>query len=362
MARVFSILTNLFPVWVTVCCVVAMFKPAWFTWFGGPAIGWGLAVIMLGMGITLRFDDFLKVAKTPRPILLGVAAQFLIMPALGWSIARGFSLERDLAVGLILVSCCPGGTASNVVAYLARANVALSVLMTMCSTFVAIFMTPVLTKALAGTLVEVSASGLFLSTVKVVLAPVVIGMALHHASPKIVRAVTPVSPFVSVVAIVLICASIIGANAEAVRESALKLLAAVFLLHCFGFALGYLTGRFFGYGPTIRRTVSIEVGMQNSGLGSVLATTHFVPLTAVPCSISAAFHSVIGSILAGIWRMRPDKSDKTCAPAEPAYFLKFSFGTRPICRPPALPSIMVCSRSAMRPAISINASLSATSK
>jgi BASS family bile acid:Na+ symporter len=272
-------------------------------------IVWGLAVIMLGMGITLSVEDFKRALKMPKPVALGFLAQFTIMPALGWSIAHALNLERDLAVGLILVSCCPGGTASNVVAFLARANVALSVVMTICSTMGAVMFTPLLTKALAGALVEVSAWALFLGTAKVVLAPVVIGLVLHHVAPKLTRAVLPVAPLVSVIAIVLICASIIGNNADAVKESAVKLIASVFLLHAGGFSLGYFIAQLFGFEEQVRRTVSIEVGMQNSGLGAALAQSNFAPLTAVPCSISAVFHSVIGSALAGLWRIVRPKED-----------------------------------------------------
>lgn len=306
MQRLLALATNLFPLWVLAGGVLALIHPPLFTWFDGPLIVAGLAIIMLGMGITLTFQDFKDVLKMPRPIAVGFLAQFTIMPFLGWGVARALELPTAFAVGLILVSCCPGGTASNVVTYLARANVALSVLMTMCSTFGAVFMTPLLTKWLAGALVPVNAWGLFLSTVQVVVLPVLLGVLANRYSPRLVRAVQPAAPLVAVIAIALICASIIGQNAAAVRASAGKLLLAVFLLHAVGFFLGYVTGKVFGYEKVICRTLSIEVGMQNSGLGTVLATRHFPaePLTAVPCAISSVFHSVIGSMLAGIWRWR----------------------------------------------------------
>ncbi len=308
MVRVLDVLTNLFPLWVLAGAVVALVDPPAVTWFRGPYIVWGLAVIMLGMGITLSIEDFRRAASMPRAVATGLCAQYLIMPALGWSLARAFALPVPLAVGVILVSCCPGGTASNVVTYLAQANVALSVLMTMASTFTAIVMTPLLTKLLAGTLVPVDAWGLFLSTVQVVLLPVIVGIALHHLTPKLVRAVLPVSPLISVIAIAMICASIIGQSADAFRDSGLRLIEAVFVLHMAGFALGYFFARILGYEELIRRTVSIEVGMQNSGLGAVLARRHFAdPLTALPAAISATFHSVIGSIAAGVWRLRPPR-------------------------------------------------------
>jgi BASS family bile acid:Na+ symporter len=207
-------------------------------------------------------------------------------------------------VGLILVSCCPGGTASNVVAYLARANLCLSVVMTMCSTLAAIVMTPLLTSWLAGTLVQVDSWGLFRDTCKVVLLPVVIGALVNHFAPRAVRRVQHGLPLVSVIVIALICSSIIGDSAEAVKASAFRLLGAVFALHAGGFAIGYGLARLTGWDKTVARTVSIEVGMQNSGLGVVLARGNFAdPLTAVPCAISSVFHSVIGSVLAGYWRL-----------------------------------------------------------
>ncbi|RMD84032.1 MAG: bile acid:sodium symporter family protein [Candidatus Dadabacteria bacterium] len=309
MTRILDLLTNAFPLWVLAGAIVALVRPEAVTWFRGPLIVWGLAVIMLGMGITLSLDDFRRAARMPRAVATGLCAQYLIMPLLGWTLAHAFALPVPLAVGVILVSCCPGGTASNVVTYLARANVALSVLMTMFSTLAAIVMTPVLTKVLAGTLVPVDAWGLFRSTVQVVLLPVVAGIALHHLTPRLVRFVLPVSPLVSVVAIALICASIIGQSAEAFRSSGLRLTAAVFALHLGGFALGYVFARILGYHELVRRTVSIEVGMQNSGLGAVLARRHFTdPLTALPAAISATFHSVLGSVAAGYWRLRPPRS------------------------------------------------------
>ena len=305
MTRLLGFLTNAFPLWVLIGGVWAIIQPAWFTWFSGPWIVWGLAVIMLGMGLTLTIDDFKRVLVMPRPVALGFVAQFLFMPLLGWSISRLLHLDTPLAVGLILVSCCPGGTASNVVAYLARANVALSVVMTICSTFAAIILTPLLTQFYAGTMVQVDALGLFLSTFKVVVAPVLLGVLLNRFVPRVVAWTRPASPLISVITITLIVASIIGQSAEAVKASAGVLLLAVGLLHVGGFGLGYLSARVFGFEKIIARTVSIEVGMQNSGLGVVLARKHFAdPLTAVPCAISSVFHSVIGSLLAGWWRWR----------------------------------------------------------
>lgn len=306
MPRLLNLLSNLFPLWVALACIAALIDPSWISWFNRSHIIWGLGVIMLGMGITLGVEDFKRVAKMPKAVAAGVAAQFLIMPFLGWSIGKLLALPTDFAVGLILVSCCPGGTASNVVTYIARANVALSVLMTMCSTAAAIALTPLLTSFLAGQYVPVDAAGLFLSMIKIVLAPVALGVVLHHAFPKLVKAVLPIGPLVSVIVIALICADILGDRRQAVLDSGWQLLGAVILLHTCAFALGYLFAKLLGYESQIRRTVSIEVGMQNSGLATALATKHFPanPGTAIPCAISAVMHSIIGSALAGLWRLR----------------------------------------------------------
>ena len=305
MQRLLTWSTNAFPLWVLAGGVVALFHPAWFTWFSGPWIVWGLAVIMLGMGLTLTFDDFRSVGRMPKAVLLGFVGQYTIMPFLGWAVAKLLVLDTPFAVGLILIACCPGGTASNVVTYLARANVCLSVVMTLCSTLAAVFMTPLLTSWLAGTLVKVDAWGLFFSTFQVVVLPVIIGVIVNRWAPRLVRRTQAALPLVSVLVIALICSSIIGGSAPAIRGAALRLLGAVFLLHAGGFALGYAFARATGFDRIVARTVSIEVGMQNSGLGVVLARRHFAdPLTAVPCAISSVFHSVIGSVLAGWWRWR----------------------------------------------------------
>lgn len=306
MQRILGLFTNLFPVWVVLCCAGALIEPTLFTWVNKTLIIWGLGIIMLGMGITLSLDDFKRVLVMPKSVATGMAAQFILMPLCAWTIAAVLDLPVPFKVGLILVSCCPGGTASNVVTYLARANVALSVLMTMCSTAAAIILTPLLTGWLAGQYVPVDGWQLFLSMVKIVLLPLVLGISLHHLFPKTVKFVLPVGPLIAVVVISLICASIIGSNAEAVKESGLSLLGAVVLLHSAAFASGYGFAWLFGYDKLIRRTISIEVGMQNSGLATVLAKSHFAnPLTAIPCAISAVTHSVIGSIAAAYWRSRP---------------------------------------------------------
>jgi len=298
---------NWFPLWVLTAALLALWQPALFVWFSGPWIVWGLAVVMLGMGLTLSVEDFAAVGKMPRAVALGFVAQYSIMPLLGWSIAKALALPPDFAVGLILVACCPGGTASNVVTFLARANVALSVVMTTCSTLAAVAITPILTAKLAGAYVPVDGWGMFLTTAQVVLAPVLLGLLLHHKAPKLTEFVLPAGPLLSVLLISMIVGSIVGQNAAAIFAHGAQLLLAVFLLHAGGFALGYGVTRLFRFDRATARTVSIEVGMQNSGLGAVLAKTHFAanPLTAVPSALSSVCHSLLGSLLAGWWRLRP---------------------------------------------------------
>jgi bile acid:Na+ symporter, BASS family len=304
MRRLLLASADWFPAWVLTAALLALWQPSLFTWFSGPWIVWGLAVVMLGMGITLDVRDFASVLRMPRTVALGFAAQYTIMPLLGWSVAKMLALPPPFAAGLILVACCPGGTASNVVTYLARANVALSVVMTMCSTLAAVIMTPLLTGWLAGAYVPVDALGIFLTTAQVVLAPLLLGLLLHHKAPRLTEFILPVGPIVSVLLISLIVASIIGQNADAIFNHGPQLLLAVTLLHSGGFVFGYALARVMGCDLATARTVSIEVGMQNSGLGAVLAKTRFAaePLTAVPSALSSVCHSLLGSLLAAWWR------------------------------------------------------------
>ncbi|MBK1826441.1 bile acid:sodium symporter family protein [Haloferula rosea] len=297
-----------FPLWVVLGCAWAWFFPDQWAWVG-PLIKPGLGVIMLGMGLTLRVQDFQSVIRHPVCVLIGVAAQFTVMPASGWLLATTFGLEPGLAIGLILVSCCPGGTASNVVCYLARANVPLSVLMTMTSTFTAVVMTPLLTKWLAGSILNVDAWGLFKSMIQIVLLPLVAGIAVNSLldrmrNPEPIRRwVGALGPVLSVWIIVLIVGYIVGVNRLSISAVAGPLFVSVLLLHLSGFGLGYVLMKLAGKPEAFRRTVSIEVGMQNSGLGAALAKEHFpqYAVAPVPAAISAVYHCLIGSILAAIW-------------------------------------------------------------
>ncbi len=302
-ARFLARLTALFPLWVVLASGASLYHPPLFTWFSGPLIPAGLGLIMLGMGVTLTVEDFKRVAHFPGLVLRGVALQYTVMPALGWALASLYGLPQPFAVGLILVACCPGGTASNVITFLARADVPLSVTMTAISTLLAVIMTPTLTALLASSRIAVPAGGLLLSTLEVVILPVAAGVLLHRYSPRLTRAILPAAPLAAVILITLIVASVIGAGRNEILAAGWRLLAAVWSLHAAGFLLGYLASRLSGAGVTASRTISIEVGMQNSGLGVVLARQNFSsPLFAIPSAISSLSHSVIASLLAAVWR------------------------------------------------------------
>ena len=300
---------NWFPAWLVGFCGVAMVRPDAFTWFSGPWITWALAFIMLGMGITLEVGAFKAVGQMPRAVATGFFAQFLVMPTAGWVVARALGLPPDLAVGLMLVACCPGGTASNVVAFIAKANVALSVVMTFCSTLAAVVMTPLLTQWLAGAWLPVDGWGMVLTALQVVVVPVVVGVVLHHHLPKLAGPAMAAGPLLSVLLICMICASIIGRERDAILENGLVLMAAVTLLHGAGFFFGWVIAKISRFEPSSAEAISIEVGMQNSGLAAVLARTHFAanPLTAVPAALSSVVHSLIGSALAVYWRQRKNE-------------------------------------------------------
>ena len=308
MKRALTLIANAFPLWIVLGCLWAWLAPTHWVWFKD-YITIGLGIIMLGMGLTLRVSDFLLVLRMPRYITVGVAAQFTIMPMVGWGIATLFDLEAGLAIGLILVACCPGGTASNVICYLARANVPLSVLMTMTSTATAVFATPWLTKWLAGAWMPVNAWALFQSMLMVVLLPLICGVAINtwlgqmKQSHKPRTWINAVGPVMSVVLIVLIVGCIVALSKEAIAAAAVPLFVSVLLLHGFGFGLGYGFAKLMKCPVDMSRTISIEVGMQNSGLGAALAREHFVhlALAPVPAAISAVYHCLIGSLLAWWW-------------------------------------------------------------
>jgi BASS family bile acid:Na+ symporter len=295
--------TNVFPIWTILASLVGIMRPETFLWFT-PYITPALAATMLAMGMTLTVGDFKNVMKTPSTILLGFIAQFSIMPFTAYSIAKLFKLGPELSAGLILVGCAPGGTASNIVTMIAKADVPLSVLMTMCSTVAAIFLTPFLTTKLVGNLATINAMDLVLSTVNVVFLPVLLGVGINTAVPSVARKVSRVTPPIGVTLVALICGCIQALNhANYTSMLPFRLVGAVSTLHLFGFGLGYLLAKSTGVDEAKARTISIETGMQNSALAVVLAKHFPNPLlSGLPGAFSATIHSTIGSILAAFWR------------------------------------------------------------
>ncbi len=266
-----------------------------------------LGVIMFGMGLTLRPADFAIVARRPQAVAIGVIAQFLVMPLAGWGVGWALGLAPALLVGMVLVGASPGGTASNVVVYLSRGDVALSVAMTSVSTLLAPLLTPLLVLLLAGSTLPVDAGGLFVSIVQVVLVPVLAGLTLRLAAARWVERVLPVLPLVSVTGIVVVVAAVVGSNAATVLSSGALLVLAVVVHNAIGLALGYGAARAGGLDTAARRAVTIEVGMQNSGLAATLATVHFTPLAALPAALFSVWHNISGALVATYWARRtPD--------------------------------------------------------
>ena len=267
-------------------------------------INYLLGVVMFGMGLTLNLQDFKIVFSRPRDVIIGCLAQFTVMPLLAWGLSRLFSLDEALALGVILVGCCPGGTASNVITYLAKGDLALSVGMTGVSTLLAPFLTPLLTWALAGKSVNVDVVGMLLSILWVVILPIAIGLIVKWIWPKFTEKATDYLPAFSSIAIALIVAIIISANADKLLAGGLLIIVVVMLHNICGLGLGYLIGCLLGMSVSKKRAISIEVGMQNSGLASSLATIHFAayPLATIPGAIFSVWHNLSGAAVAYLYR------------------------------------------------------------
>ncbi len=267
-------------------------------------INYLLGVVMFGMGLTLNLTDFKIVFSRPKDVITGCLAQFTIMPLLAWVLATVFRLDEALALGVVLVGCCPGGTASNVITYLAKGDLALSVGMTAVSTLLAPLLTPLLTWALAGKTVDVDVAGMLLSILWVVILPIVVGLTVKWIWPKFTEKATDYLPAISSIAIALIVAIVIGANASKLMAGGLVIVVVVVLHNLCGLSLGYLIGRMLGLSEPKKRAISIEVGMQNSGLASSLATIHFAayPLATIPGAIFSVWHNISGAMVAYLYR------------------------------------------------------------
>ena len=262
-----------------------------------------LGVIMFGMGLTLKGEDFRVVFSRPRNVIIGCVAQFTVMPLLAFVLTRLFALDEALTVGVILVGCCPGGTASNVITYLAKGDLALSVGMTAVSTLLAPLLTPLLVLLFAGQAVDVNVVGMLLSILWVVILPIALGLLVRRLWPSVTKHATDYLPAVSSLAICVIVMTVISANAGRLLSGGAVVVAVVVLHNVCGLTLGYLTGWMLGLDKAKRRAISIEVGMQNSGLATSLATLHFaaLPMAAVPGAIFSVWHNISGAVLARIY-------------------------------------------------------------
>ncbi len=307
MQRCLNWFTTLYPVWLVGLAVVAFFFPQSMLWFDKDWIFWSLAASMLAMGLTIDLDDFKRIGKMPGSVALGFVCQYTVMPLIGWLISILLRLDTGMTVGLILVASCPGGMASNVIAYLARANVALSVALTLVSTMVAFFFTPMWTSVLAGQKVPVDALGMCISALKLTVAPVLLGVLIRWKLPKTADRIGTFGPTVAVLAFTLVSGGIVAASADQIASNFGVLALAAILLHVAGFVVGYFITKALRYPDSVARTVSIEVGMQNGGLAAALARQHFVtmPLAAAAAVFSGIMQNIIGAIIAAWWKRKP---------------------------------------------------------
>jgi BASS family bile acid:Na+ symporter len=293
-------ISDLFPLWAIVASIFAYMQPAMVVDFKSWIIPL-LMLIMFCMGVTLKVEDFKRVAKKPKIIALTVLLQFLLMPLVAFSISKVFNFSTDLMVGMILVGAVSGGTASNVMAYLAKADVALSITMTVVSTLLSIVVTPYLTLLYVGMTVPVPASSMLISILKIVFVPVVIGVVINYFFHKFIQKRQDILALLSIFSIVFIIAIVVGLNEPRISTVALSLFVGVALHNICGLIGGYYISKAFGYDKKTCKTVAIEVGMQNSGLAVALAMKYFTPLGALPGAIFSIWHNISGSILASYW-------------------------------------------------------------
>lgn len=306
--KVGSFAGNTFAIWVILFAVLGFFFPSGFTWIA-PHIALLLGIIMFGMGLTLSLSDFKGVFRAPKSVFVAVVAQFTIMPLLAFGLATIFQLPPEVAVGVILVGCCPGGTASNVMTFLAKGNTALSVSVTAVSTVLAPILTPALILLFASQWLSVSAGSMFISIVQIVLLPIVLGIVVRLLFSKQVDKTIGVLPLVSVIGIVAVAAAVVAVNTEAIVTTGLLIFTVVVLHNVLGLFLGYLVAKVFKFDFRDQKAISIEVGMQNSGLGAALALAHFAPIAAVPSALFSVWHNISGPILATWWGKKSDHSE-----------------------------------------------------
>ena len=301
--RICKLISDYMGALVLLSAIVGMIVPSAFSGVKPTVINPMLGVIMFGMGMALRIEDFRLVFSRPKDIFIGCLAQFTIMPLLAFALSRLFALDEALAVGVVLVGCCPGGTASNVITYLAKGDLALSVGMTATSTVLAPVLTPLLVWLLAGHTVDVDVAGMLLSILWVVILPIIAGLIVKWLWPRFTERATAYLPALSSLTICAIVLIIISANAEKLLAGGLIIILVVMLHNLCGLSLGYAVGRLLGMSPAKRRAVSIEVGMQNSGLASSLATLHFAayPMATIPGAVFSVWHNLSGAIVARVF-------------------------------------------------------------
>lgn len=306
---------SLFIIAIAVC---TFFLPELFSWVRGTTQTVILGIIMLTMGLTLTTNDFRILTRRPFDILIGACAQFFIMPCVAYMLVRIFHLEPALALGIMLVGCCPGGVSSNIMSYLCHGDVAFSVGMTCASTLLAPVMTPLLMEITAGEIIEIDAIGMFLNILIVTIIPVGMGCFLNYtySNNKHFPTIQSLMPGLSVICLACIVGGVISTVHDDLVNRGLWLFlwtfAVVFCHNSLGYLLGYLSGRLAGFSKAKKRTISIEVGMQNAGLATVLAGNFFAaqPLAVLPCAISCAWHSISGTILAGLFLKADTRQEK----------------------------------------------------
>ena len=308
-------LSDFFGKWMALIVIavaaLALFAPQTCLWVKTSWINWLLGIVMFGMGLTLKVSDFKVVFSRPKDIIIGFIAQFTLMPLIAFALTKAFSLPTEIAVGVILVGTCPGGTSSNVMTYLSKGDVPLSVGMTAVSTLFAPLMTPLLTLLYAGQRVDVNAVAMFLSIVKVVLVPIALGLVCNYFFEKVTRQIVRILPLISTIAIIMIIASVVSANSARLKTVGLIVVLVVILHNLLGYAAGYGVGKLLRLNTTKCRALSIEVGMQNSGLATSLAATHFAqyPLATIPGAVFSVWHNISGAVYANFLANRhPDRS------------------------------------------------------
>lgn len=305
--KLIAFLTRLFPLWALLFSLLAFFSPASFVPLKAYIIPL-LMAIMFGMGMTLVPADFKRVFLNPGVIGIGVLLQYLLMPAAAFVISTVFDLPEMLLVGMVLVGSVPGGTASNVICFLAGADVALSISMTTISTILAVFATPLLTWLYIGEMVPVPMTEMMISILKIVILPVFFGVLINWWFQKHLQRIEPIFPFISMVAIVLIIAAVVALNQERMLTVGAVIVVAIMLHNAVGILSGYWIAKWMGYSRKVCRTIAIEVGMQNSGLGVALAVKYFSAAAALPGALFSIWHNLSGSLLAGYWQSQAEET------------------------------------------------------